>query len=739
MDDAPPTTSKNGPSRSSDLAMATSIFFLAGLVRAIPYQYVSTPYGVAFRDGDSYSHMWRIWNAASKSIPLSARDPYVNFPHGGEVLWSPAFDWLLASVVRLCGLDQTSAEMFCAWIPLVLGATAVALAAVITARTFSRAAGWIAGLILAVLPGNFLYTQLGYLDHHAAVALIATAMLGGAMRIVDQNSRAPNSWPILAGALSAFALAIWAGALLHIVILQIALLTWSLGASDLHTAQARTWRLALAHAVAALAILPLSLRDWEIFGNFSPLALTRFQPTWYAAGAICLAATSLAWRIPGIGGSRAQRIGCAVVVGTVGLAIAFAGIPQLAAVLDDSAGWFTGDVEFIANIVETAPLFRTGNDSRPAWWQPVFLFSPLLFLFPLAMLALGWRYRRPDCWLLLFWAAAFGALTLSQVRFANTFSVVHSIVWGGAIVVLLDWTRDRVQVPRTNVAIRAMILGLVALGVVVSASFYYAPRLRNHGYAVVKPQIQARRAIARWLRDTRPQTLDEDGNPDSGLLCAWTAGHEIRYLSGHAVHQDGFGPYVSPENTKLASRYYASTNEDEAIDILNELGTRYVVADHLGSGQPPYPIRSMTRRMVDLYGTGSEIASGQFGGTSWIPALTRHRLIMAAPNGAGGAWVYEIVPGALVIGRSTPGSRVTAEIELGSPSAGEQRTWTTRRQANARGEYVLRLPYSTLDARLSPERTRTPYRIRNHNGMVLLDVPEAAVREGKTVLAPTIE
>jgi hypothetical protein len=67
------------PGFSRTLGLFIPVFTLAALVRAIPWQYVLTRDGVIFRDGDSYSHMWRIWNAASKSIPLSARDPFVNF------------------------------------------------------------------------------------------------------------------------------------------------------------------------------------------------------------------------------------------------------------------------------------------------------------------------------------------------------------------------------------------------------------------------------------------------------------------------------------------------------------------------------------------------------------------------------------------------------------------------------------------------------------------------------------
>jgi len=125
------------------------IFLLAAAVRALPWRWVFGGDGVAFSDGDSYYHMWRIWNAAEGSLDLMGRDPFANFPHGGEVLWAPGFDWFLSIVVRTLGLDQPAAEIFSAWVPLALGAAAVALAAHVACRAFGRPAGWVGGLLLA--------------------------------------------------------------------------------------------------------------------------------------------------------------------------------------------------------------------------------------------------------------------------------------------------------------------------------------------------------------------------------------------------------------------------------------------------------------------------------------------------------------------------------------------------------------------------------------------------------------
>ena len=120
----------------------------------------------------------------------------------------------------------------------------------------------------------------------------------------------------------------------------------------------------------------------------------------------------------------------------VAICLAFATIPQLAMTLEQSAGWFSTEDEYLANIMELQPLFVTRKD--PIWLRPTQFLTPLLFLFPLAMIAVGWRSRRPERWLLLFWTEAFCVLTLSQFRFINTVSVAYAIVWGAAIGMLLE-------------------------------------------------------------------------------------------------------------------------------------------------------------------------------------------------------------------------------------------------------------------------------------------------------------
>lgn len=731
------TQTRESDTGRSHARLVLSTLLIAALVRASTWKRVFTDEGVILRDGDCYAHMWRIWNLASKSTPLSARDPYVNFPDGGEVLWPPAFDWSIAQSITLLGLDRAGAEAFGAWIPVGLGASAVALAAWITARTFSTRAGWICGVMLALLPGSFVYTRIGYLDHHAAIALIGTAMLGGTMHIVSSGEVGPRRWPIWVGLVSALALSIWAGALLHIGVLQVAMLAWAVGCESGPAARTRTLGLAAAHAITAIAILPLSLQEWQHFGDFSPLALTRFQPTWYAAAAICLFATTLLWRSPLFGATRPMRFVAAALTGLIGLVIAFLMIPELTSTLDRSASWFTDDVVFLTNIKELSPLFA--GKTAAYWQRPTLFLSPLLFVLPLAMITIGWRTDRLDVRVLLLWTAAFGALTLSQFRFINTFSIVHSMVSAAALAAIFDWITQRSRSAGKRVVATAGFAALLALTlVVVPVSAYYLPQLEAYDRAPANARRGlAMRELARWLAAERPVPLDVEGNPTTGLLTSWSSGHEIRYYSGWAMNQDGFGSYVSPENHERASRYFRSVDEDAAIVFLDEMKTQHVIADSVGAGFPPYPVDSLARRLVTAAGSGARFTRDGSEAREWAPALTRHRLLYARSNRRGGAWLYEIVPGAVISGRATPDSTVSIMLRLGTPS-GLPRTWVDRQRTDATGEFRLRVPYSTVDAPESGFIPTGPYLLRTDRGEVEVDVSEHAIQAASTLSAPAI-
>jgi len=729
LESSPPDRGRQGP---SFWRLGLFSFVAAALVRASPWQTVFTPGGVLLHDGDGYAHMWRIWNAAAGLAPLSARDSFTNFPDGGEVIWPPLFDGLLAFTIATLGLDRSAAEVLCAWVPLVLGALAVVLAAWWAASFFSMAAGWVTGLLLAVLPGSFLYTQLGYLDHHAAVTLIGTALLGGAMSVVAANDAGPRGWSVGAAVLAAVALLIWSGALLHLLVLQAGLLLWAVAAHDCALARARTVRLAFAQGLTAIGIIPFSLRDWEIYGAYSPLVPSLFQVVWLGAGAVALFLAWGIWAWPAFSCTRPRRLASATALAGLGVVAAFAFIPELTRVLSGSASWFTGDVDFLVGITELAPLTQSGFSGLR--WGPFIYLSPLILGFPVACLWLCMRRPRPEVWLLTSWAIVFLTLTLNQLRFVNTFVVAFAIVMGAGIAPLLEAGVAGTAGPRFVRGQRAAILLVIAASLMIAAGPYYARRLLDDGVAVASPIRAGRIEVARFLRAVAPDPFEVGGEGEllGGVLGSWDAGHAYRYYSGWPVHQDGFGPYVSPANLRRAADYFSAQDEGVSIALLSEMRTRFVIVDRQGAGRPPTSPTSMTARLVESRGSSAELSDRRTGRRVEIPALTRHRLRYGASNGIGGVWLYEVVPGATLVGTSEPGATIAVSIELGTPWGGTQ-VWRSHGRADGDGTFRMRVPYATRGGPETGIAPRGAYRVRAPEGSFEVHVDEAEIQAGRPV------
>jgi hypothetical protein len=85
-----------------------------------------------------------------------------------------------------------------------------------------------------------------------------------------------------------------------------------------------------------------------------------------------------------------------------------------------------------------------------------------------------------------------------------------------------------------------------------------------------------------------------------------------------------------------------------------------------------------------------------------------------------------------------PGSLVTAELELNSPS-GHPRTGTIRQPEYGTGEFRMRLPYATVGTTPSTFPARGPYRLRSQRGVVEFEVTASAVSNGEALSAPKFE
>ena len=625
-------------------ALGASLAAFAVWLRSLQWALVWTPTGVIPVDGDSFYHFRRIaWSVRNFPAFLSF-DPYLNFPRGGEPIWSPTFDFALAATLRaVLGVGEEAAlERWLCVVPALLGGLHVALLFFLARRFLSTPAAAAGALLLALLPAHWNYTQLGFVDHHAAVTLVGTLVLFAALQFAARPGRRQAVWLGLA---FAGALLVWPGCLIHVAVAEAALLGFCLSRCERAQAVVVARRLAGTHALGALAVAPLCLgQSWIRWGSLSPLVLSDFQPLWLAAGAVSFGALAGIWRRAGFPRSLAVRAAEALAVGAAVAVAAFALVPGFSGAGGaDAWAWLARGEEFQASVQESRPLFWRNGELQLR--SAVVFLSGGLFLAPLAAGVLLWRARaerRPELAVLVAWSAAFVALAAAQSRFiVDAAPALALLLAAGADAVVASARPSR----RRLAAAGALTLGLVACLPLLD---WYATRSAAAGTRVRRTALTL--DVGRWLRAHSPPTagwLEPGALPEYGVLGPWGAGHALRYTAQRPVVQDNFGDDVGSEGFAAAEAYFSAESEAAGVAILEALGVRYVLAGPTGSGHGRgYPPESLLAR---LRSEGSAPARSGAAAPAAAP-LVRHNLVYESapldPRGGEPHWkLFELVPG----------------------------------------------------------------------------------------------
>jgi dolichyl-diphosphooligosaccharide--protein glycosyltransferase len=726
-----------------------ALFVLALAIRALPWPTVIRPDGIYPVDHDVYYHLRRVEYALVHFPTILDFDSYLDFPSGARPIWSPAFDLFLSVLAypfhAFCG--EIEIEHMLAWVPPFLGAATVVVIYGLTLEFFGFAAAVVAGLSLSILSGHFWYTQIGFVDHHVAVALGGALLLWSSMRLVQRLSAAETAGPpsprgpVAVGILLAGVLLIWPGALLHVSIVEGVFAVFSATRTSRNAARRAAVAFATSNAVAAVLMLGLGRSGpWPQWNAFSPVVLSHFQPWLFLYLTLFHAACAVLWRGAGRGSSVAMRLLQSVALGLLLLGGSAAAAPGLFEGGGDAWSWLAKSRPFHAMVEESVPLFSVNG--RFGTQVAELRLSRFVFLAPLALVALAASAStsRHAAALLLFvaWASVLGVVTMAQKRFFVCFAV--------ALAVLVGWSfREvaRLLSPRTG-STRGGHLAL-RLGLAVVFAFLHRPVLdayrlplqnilealegRPLSLPPVRHQDRALVATARWLRENTPETsgfLDRQVKPEYGVLAMWGRGHVIEYRGRRPTIVTNFGDDLGGENFAKSLEYFTATDEATAASIGDLLGVRFVVTQQNPPIVSPNPgMRSLMARLQEDDGRD----------------MTRHRLVYEAsdpdaPNGGGPApfKVFQLVPGALIEGKALPGDTVVARLGY-ITNRGRRGEYRATSHASVDGRYSIRVPYATRGVQ-SVVRVDPEYRLEAGGEEQRIAVDEEAVQAGRTLQGP---
>jgi len=711
--------------RSRTWAVALGLFGFAFAIRLLPAPTVFHAAGAHFTGNDAYYHMRRVLYGLAHFPDWLDFDPYLNFPDGARPIWTPVFDWL--STLFVLPLDAAggtaAAEWGAALIPALLGAACAPLLYRAARRVFEETIARLAAVLAALLGAHVWYSQVGFFDHHAAVALAAVVMLGAALRFV---SAPPTLGASLGVSLSqAFALLLWPGMLLHLALTELGIV---LAAVRDREAGGEAMRLrSIGHLLALLLVAPLCLgQSWPQWGDYSPTVLTRFQPWLFSALAAHAAGCAVSWRSLGRGAPGRSGVVAGVALAAVGASLAT--IPGLADAAGEAWRWLGKREPFQASVSESTSILRyQGSLSLYLLLRNL---SGLALLFPISLVALWWSSReRPDRAareLVVLWAAGLILATLLQRRFGNSAALGLALVSAWALHAV--WLRtDRsgsVVAARAALVVASVACLIPTFEQRLAPARHFASWLHGAPIELDAYYISKRSLLdaGRWLRNNAGlgnDSLAGAPTPDLSVMAPWQLGHRLLYSSGLPMVAGNFGDDVGEANFTLQRRYFASAESDGAV-LLDSVGARFVVVESLTRvaaellGDPTLIRRLTDRSLHDLHFHRLRYSTSRPQGTSNVRAYR----------------VFERVAGAKIVGRADPGTPVLAQILVAAGERALRIDHSTT--ADEQGWYRLRVAQAGEDAASGGWRIRSPRTQRP------LSVPLEAVLEGSRVDGPDL-
>jgi len=249
-------------------------------------------------------------------------------------------------------------------------------------------------------------------------------------------------------------------------------------------------------------------------------------------------------------------------------------------------------------VSEIRPLFFMTGAFSPV--VPLGVFGPGFFVGLVGLGWLGWcalRTAEPRLLLLVTWSLAMYAATLGQNRFGYYLGLCLALLSGRVCAVVLDWAwappqparsraderRARAHGPHGTWQPMAWRIGAVAAVIVLvyapSAVIAYPMAQNNLGLSA------GYRASLEWLRGNTPEPFGagdyyfaryrpgDTPRPAYTVMAWWDYGYEIIRL-GRRV------PVANPTQAgaDIAGRFFTSQDEAEAVKILDQTNSRYVIA-----------------------------------------------------------------------------------------------------------------------------------------------------------------
>ena len=543
--------------------MLAAILLVAAALRVwAPWDDVFGAARVNFLETDAWYHV-RLAESQVRNFPHRVTvDPYAA-PDGQYVAVAPLLDTVIAAAAFLTqgrNAPTPYIEKIAALVPAIAGVLAVFAVWALATIAFDRRAGFIAGLLAAILPGHFLdRTLVGFVDHHALEVLLSFATMG----CIAYGS------VVGAGVCLGLYLLAWASGSYFVFILAVWVVLVAIVAPEQRASAGRSTAI-----TAAIALVMVLL--------FQDPALFRYNTQ--IAALLGLIVVSLA--VMYFANHLIRTLGI-LAVATVGLVLlVWLLMPALFNQLATDLNRFRPDATRMA-VLEARPLFLyTGNWN---WSQPWIFFRSGFYagLIAVPLLAIAtWRSRRIDHLLMLCFTVANYLATLGQNRFGYYLVPATAVVIAWLAVRILDWggvphadnPQPKIKRPfpfQREIAVIA-VAGLIVAPNIVPAAItttrvggmpdYWFNAMEWLRANTPEPFASADYYYARYGKTNPPASFS--------VMNWWDQGYWIMQTARRV-------PISNPTQSGAdkAARFLTATSEADALDMLAANRSRYAVVD----------------------------------------------------------------------------------------------------------------------------------------------------------------
>lgn len=526
----------------------------AVLLRIIPqWDKVFVDGQVWFRGVDPWYHM-RLADNMLHNFPHSQYwDWFTLYPTGGKVGFNPMMSWMIAGAGQFMNHEVAGA-----FLPPIAGGLTLVSVFFLGKELFSKKVGYLACVLTAILPGEFLHRSLlGFTDHHVLEAMFATTTV---LFLVLMLKYHKLRYAILAGVTLGAYLLSWSGGHFLILILWIWFVIQVLYYRLKNLPENDLCRNTLVvFLVAFFMYLPyMRFMNASIF-NYAPFFLAIITPVWL-------------WNR---GNRKATLMSVLLPMAIAGIALYLTDYHRT--ILSDLRSVFWGGATTI-------------QEATPSELSTILATAGVSFFLFVGGLILYFKDKGKNL-LFLVWAIILLAAQIGQRRWGYYFVVPMSLLASYFAFHAASWVK-------TNV--RAFAVAIIIL-------FTIVPSIRGTiGVATLPNNITPDwYNTLTWMRENTPEPYwDYQGDyyslkiydqPHYGVLSWWDYGHWITRIAQRV-------PLSNPayQDPQAASKFFCSKTEEEALKEIEGMDVRYILVSADMVGGKYYAIQLKGGKDTDL-------------------------------------------------------------------------------------------------------------------------------------------